>query len=624
MNLSKRILFHCLPPAMPTMPSPALSVLKGFLGVHGFSGNIIYWNKWIGEFFSPGNSLSQNKPENFGSLQLLPFLLDITSQMRDAKTSRRILSFFRGCYCDYSKFGSIDPGQRMLKLKEEIFQKIDSELAGIDMKDVILSGFTSKFSQWIPALILSRKVKAMYPEIPTAIGGFGNKEEAIEVLRINPDFDFAIWGEGEYPLLELLGQLESSKTLEHPGSIARLVYREGGEIKATASRDGNIPVEEYTSPEFEDFFQIHDNPEAAAQMFFPLEASRGCHWNRCKFCYLNEGYKFKRRPFQHVVGEMETLYLEHRINQFQFLDCDIVGPDKEGFETFLDNIIASALTHRVKYKLHAEVIHHGFDAALIKKMAIAGFYYVQIGYEAISDGLLKKMDKKSDFADHILFIKFAAKYGINVMGANIIRGIVGETVEDVLESMNNLPYLRFYLQKQKFNFSHSLIQLRIQKGSRFYRMVEPGERERWNFHPIYYLLPDGLLTEENRFNLFSFTRDIENKVEWEHFETLNNFYHRTNFTYQILDDGKVNYYSEFMDGKKIKYIVFDDPKHWNVLQAANEQVISLDQIFLKLNEFHDSLTKKELIDIIEQLFEAHLLYANADLTRLVTVIDVDR
>ena len=38
----------------------------------------------------------------------------------------------------------------------------------------------------------------------------------------------------------------------------------------------------------------------------PIEGARGCHWNRCHFCFLNQGYKYRRKSAE-VIKE-EILY----------------------------------------------------------------------------------------------------------------------------------------------------------------------------------------------------------------------------------------------------------------------------------------------------------------------------
>jgi radical SAM superfamily enzyme YgiQ (UPF0313 family) len=624
-NKKSKILFHYLPPAMSTIPSPAFSVLKSFLANHSYESEIIYWNKMIYEaIMSDLNIISTISGDwNFEALLLMPFLFEISCKMDSHITSERILSLFQSFSHDYSIYGSDSDVERLNKLKEKIFQRIDSKIAEIDMENVALVGFSAKFLQWISGLTTAKKVKRLHPGVKVVIGGFGNREEAVEMLRMGPEFDFAIWGEGEYPLLELLRRIESGGHIDDLRSVPRLVYRDEEGLTVTAPHGRYIQLENYISPDFSDFFEI-GNRESIKNIYFPIEASRGCHWNRCKFCFLNEGYKFRVRPHQNIIREIESLYAKFQINQVLFVDSDIAGPDKEAFEAFLDSLIESALKNRVKYRIHAEVVHHGFSAAIIQKMAIAGFSHVQIGYEAITDNLLKKMNKKVDFADHILFLKYSNKYGIEVIGTNIIRGIIGETVTDVLESINNLPFLRLYLNDSPGKLHHTMTKLRLKSGSEFFNMVDPGEREKWNFNPIVHLLPATFIDIEKRFALFSFTCNLENKVEWNHFETVNDFYQRSRFTYQILERDGVCFYSEFMDSQQIKYIVFNEPQHWAVLKVANEEVVSLAKIFQRLNEQFPDLTKEQLVKIIHQLKTSHLIYANEDLTRIVSVIDTQQ
>jgi len=79
----------------------------------------------------------------------------------------------------------------------------------------------------------------------------------------------------------------------------------------------------------------------------------------------------------------------------------------------------------------AEIITRGIDFETIKKMHIAGFFHVQIGYESPSDTLLYKIDKKNSFASNLFFIKWAHELNINVGGMNVLRGLLEENLEDI-------------------------------------------------------------------------------------------------------------------------------------------------------------------------------------------------
>lgn len=619
---NKNIVFNYLPPAAETSPSAAFSVLKGFLKKHNYDSTTIYWNILIHDMLKSILPFQGISPDEFDILLLIPFLIGISEKYKSSQAMERILSKFYSMFPKYS-MKSIPTGTDIIEhIKNSIHKLIDNELDKIDVKNTLLVGFSAKFHQWIPGIILAEKLKKRFPNIKIAIGGFGSSKDAKALLNVCHDFDFAVWGEGEYPLLELLKQIDIHAYNCHLAAVPNLAYRENSEIKVTKVKSRFLDFNEYMSPDFSDYLNSA-GIEGNNQFRFTIETSRGCHWNRCKFCYLNVGYRYRRRPPEHIVREVESLSSKYDHNRFLIVDNDAVGTDTDYFEKLLDLLIESARKNQVIYDFQAEIVHRGFNSRIIKKMATAGFNRVQIGYEAITDSLLKKIDKKTDFSDLILFAKFASKYGITVIGSNIIRGIVGETPADVQESIKNLPFLRFFLNSHpgRSNIWHILIKLRLEPGSIFFKMVNEAEKQNWNFHPTAYLLPDSFITRNDRSQLFGFFRQLENEVEWDQFKKANKFYQDTDFKYSLYEHSGFKYYSEYMQEDMINYIIFNEPEYWDVLKAANEEVISFERIFNKLKRKYTEFTEQRLMEIVEQLKSDYLLYANKELTRIVSIID---
>ena len=67
----------------------------------------------------------------------------------------------------------------------------------------------------------------------------------------------------------------------------------------------------------------------------PIERSRGCHWNRCKFCYLNRGYKYRLKSTEKLYEEIVYMIENYGVYEFEFLDNDFIGTDLQQFETLL-------------------------------------------------------------------------------------------------------------------------------------------------------------------------------------------------------------------------------------------------------------------------------------------------
>lgn len=623
MKKHKRIILNYLPPSRPDMPSISLSVLKSFMKNQGYEIEIIYWNVLFKELFSKFYKERKSNRSDFFEeeiLQLLPFISLILKGKNDPLTEKRIQTYLVSIFPKYQLENNL--GNFVLnRIEKEVSKLIDIEMQKFNFDNILLIGFSSKYFQWIPGMLFAKEFKKILCDINIVIGGFGTKAQAEEILGISKYFDFAIWGEGEYPLLSLSNYLnERSIPLE---TIPRLAYREKGIIKVNNSRSQYISFDSYRFPDYEDFEPIIKiDQQANSGILLPIESKRGCHWQKCKFCSINLGYKYRARDPLNVIEEITQNYKKYGITCYYFVDSDFVGDDIHYFERFLDAFIEFNIRYRIKFNFFIEVIHGGINPSLVQKMSIAGFNKVQIGYEANSDKLLKKMRKKVDFADHLIFIKFCTKYGISVQGANIIRGIIGETKEDVIESIQNLVYLRFYLNKKNEGFRHNISRLLLQRDTPFYFAINKNEKENWNFHPIAQFFPKDLINEESRLILFGGYKELDNKIEWEWFEKVSKYYEENEFNYKILKDRGRIYYNEYVNGNLIEQIVFIKPEYYQVLKLANDKILSLDDIYGQLEKMSAGIEKGRLVEAIEDLMEKKLIYVNDNKSRIITIIDV--
>lgn len=186
--------------------------------------------------------------------------------------------------------------------------------------------------------------------------------------------------------MKLCNRLQEEK--DTYDDIPRLVYRQDNKITATKSIGRNIDLNIYVSPDHDDYIKcIKNNSQRIFR--FPLETKRGCHWNRCKFCYLNKGYSYRKRPENSVTAEIVSNYKKYGIEKYWFVDNDFVGHSISEFEKLLDMIINASIENSVQFDFAAEIIPSGMNSRIIKKIASAGFSLIQIGYEGISDALLE-------------------------------------------------------------------------------------------------------------------------------------------------------------------------------------------------------------------------------------------
>jgi radical SAM superfamily enzyme YgiQ (UPF0313 family) len=115
---------------------------------------------------------------------------------------------------------------------------------------------------------------------------------------------------------------------------------------------------------------------------------------------------------------------------------------------------------------------------------LAGFKSIQIGYEAVSDSLLRKVNKKNSFSSNLMFVKWASEYNLSLQGLNIITGLIEEDDTDIKTSIKNLHYLRFFLN---VGTKHTVVPLQIMSASRYYKELQDRHKlDVWNVNLFYH------------------------------------------------------------------------------------------------------------------------------------------
>jgi radical SAM superfamily enzyme YgiQ (UPF0313 family) len=558
--------------------------------------------------------------------RILPFIYWLAKQYNDELIQERIVHLLAATHKENNTIKRSRKALQFSELQEKNYDIttlfIEREFAVSDFSNVILSGFTAKFYQWVSALQIAGLTKKLHPEIHTIIGGFDSKEAAVEMLKFFNCFDFAVWGEGEYPMLELANALcEKTSDFEN---INALVYRKTDEILISEKRSRKFfDLNHYPKPDCDDFIAIAtENKDKGEFLFYPIETTRGCNWNHCKFCVLGNGYKYRERDTDSVVEEIEIAIKKYNFGYFQFLDNNVFGSDTNRFERLLEKLTRLFIDSDNDFCFFAEIIPYKLNAAFYKRLALAGFRMVQIGGESFSDSIINKMNKKNSFSDNLLGYKCCIKYGIRAEGSNILTGIPGETEKDVKECIANIPFLRFYTGNQLIKFEESPFGL--EKLSKFYKELTPKEIEKYLSHYIHNLLPEVLREKMNRFEFFSFKNQKKpNRKLWEKFFKTMDSYFIAPFSYKMFRHENIIVYEEFNNKVKVVSLVFDQPEHWEILVIANNQLVSFSEMFETLRQKYRKINEHSLRKMLNQLKLKYLLYFDERYNKIVTIIDTD-
>jgi hypothetical protein len=254
----------------------------------------------------------------------------------------------------------------------------------------------------------------------------------------------------------------------------------------------------------------------------------------------------------------------------------------------------------------------------------AGIIYVQIGYESSSDTLLKKIHKKNTFASNLLYIKFATQYNVLLGHVNVLVNMPDETTEDIVNAIDNLIFLRFFLHKT--NFRHNLIPVQINTMSRYYKAIQ-NEISAWTLAmPAYAFLKD-CMNEKYHWDILSFTKQTRN-FQWDVFKKIETYYLDNQHTYSISNDGNIIKYTEYINGRQIfEMNMKTESLEANILFISNNEVVSLDSIIANINNnIHKSgnHSSRDIINAIDRLYQKGLVFCSPDYTEIIAIINIEQ
>lgn len=612
----KQIILGWAPPANVYMPSPAMSVLKAYLQNFGYLVSIEYWNLHLrmlqNDFMWSGEALMDEGAEN-----LLLYYAYLAIKHKDSCVYNRLKTLLKAKKPQYINMASNFFDEHMHRYAQKFEDLLNEIIDKYDFDNILYFGLEVNLYQWVCSGIIAEKIKEKNPSTIIVVGGIGTKEAAVAYLQNFSQFDIAMWGEGEAPLLHL-SELISKNKLDKLSSIGNIAYRADGQIQTS-----EVPNKEFVDlsseairPDYSDFFEKLDRfniPREYALLSF--ENSRSCHWKKCHFCYLNAGYKFRKKDISATLCEIACSIKKYEIYRIQFLDNDLIDNDFERFDSFLNGLIEIREEFPQLSIDLGEIISHGINAQIIKKMSLAGFNHVQIGYESPSDNLLRKIDKKNTFCSNLLFIKFAYKYKIHVNGANVLRGLIEETEDDIIESIDNLHFLRFFYSEGFFK--HNISQLAVIKSSPYYKIVKDDLPYHWIENPMVTLLPRNYLLDETKIILLEHLKLSQNLL-WDKFIEIEQYYRNQSYSYlfQVHNDKVI--YREYCNNSKINELEFDiNSPEWLVLQKTNDEVISRAQL---AKECH--VDENDMTTIIDNLAAERLIFHNHDYSELISIVDI--
>ena len=617
--MQKEIILNCVSPCDNMSPSPAMSILKAYLLNQnmGYKVKVIYWNIILFKLerdFIWDKHLSIKGVIN-STIIYAAYLAVRTNNKSLYNEVKTILQSLLPIMLNEKDFFD----NHIEKYTKELDKVIDGYLDTIDFNNVMYFGFSMKMYQWVVASVMAEKIKKRAPDIPIIIGGICTSKEAKTFLENFKQFDIAVWGEGEAPLGELTRFLSNAGNFSEY-NIERSFFRENDVVKASNNTKHTF-FDLSTNgvfPDFDDYFDHLKQYGTRLNEVLVIEGGRGCHWNRCHFCYLNEGYRYRQKSIDQISQEIRHMISKHGVLRFEFLDNDIIGKDIDRFNALLNKLIKIKKEYPDFLIVGAEIISLGLSAEILKKMLKAGIINVQVGYESASNNLLTKIDKKNTFASNLNVIKHCFDIGILASGINVICNLLEEQDEDILESIENLRFFRFILYNNKGKFFHNLSALGVNSSSRYYKAAFDIKHE---YKPHLQLHSKAFNFEEDaQWTLCEFVLR-QRDVKWDYFATIQHHYQKNDYKYKFIRKCDKVIYIEKFNKEKTESITFDyNDVSIFIVDHCYNKVVSIQELI-------DALLKKDIHSKIEDLrekldflFYKGLVYRTPDYSEIISMV----
>jgi len=313
----------------------------------------------------------------------------------------------------------------------------------MDFLSCKLIGFSVAHLQLMASLFAARYIKKNCPDITIVFGGRGVVGSmGKNLLEACGDVDMIVNGEGENALLGLcnVSNLSDEVSLSR---VPNLIFRASdGNLKETLRDEGVVPGD-IAAPDYDDFYFMASRLGIpAAKTVLPIEASRGCSWeyrrgeNRpapCVFCGLNSSWSnYREKSVDRVLAEIRSGVERYQSADISFVDSCLP-------ESYRDVLLEQLSSADEDITIFCE-LRPDFQEKTARLLARTGVRKVQIGIEAFSSTLLKRIGKGVRAIDNVYSMKLCMTHNIPFQ-YNLLTHVPGSTQQEIIETMSTITRL---------------------------------------------------------------------------------------------------------------------------------------------------------------------------------------
>jgi len=356
---------------------------------------------------------------------------------------------------------NLSPSLGLLHLAAEVRQHgytpkiIESDIFNLTVDDIVERIIEDKpeyigitlftVGVWCAAEI-ALKVKEALPDTIIFVGGPHISSMGYETMVRFEQFDYAVVGEGEKTLMDLLEAIETGSKLSN---VPEIIFRKDDKPFKTLGKPINRNLDELPYPAW-DLLEDFPNAYRPAVFDFPrgpvatIAASRGCPFH-CQFCDTSTfGDRVRSYSPEAVFSMMLHLKETYGIRHIMFVD-DLFLASRKRTEALCQLILENNLQMTWSCAARVDTV----KPDLLSVMKKSGCWEISFGLETGSNELLKKMDKSADVEESEQAIHWTHDAGIRTKGLFML-GFPGEdeaTMQATKDFVRRIPMTIMHLTK---------------------------------------------------------------------------------------------------------------------------------------------------------------------------------
>jgi anaerobic magnesium-protoporphyrin IX monomethyl ester cyclase len=260
-----------------------------------------------------------------------------------------------------------------------------------------------------------RLIKKVSPKTTIVAGGAHPSLVPEETLRLCPEIDYIVVGEGEITFHEFLKAFEGGE--RDFSRIKGLAWRDEDKFVYTGERELIEDLNSLPMPAYHlfDMYNPLYNMASEGKDTLHVTFSRGCS-HKCTFCSETVFWKQRRRGISPKKMVDIFQYLNEKYGRQTFLiGDDIFNYDRQVTREFCEEMLRRKI--KVNYWFQSRTDYILRDKDLLPLLTKTGCFQILLGLEHYSQKALDSYHKGTTIEQNLEALKAARKEGLLIVGA---------------------------------------------------------------------------------------------------------------------------------------------------------------------------------------------------------------